>query len=34
VLKRLAKARQQATQEEAEHNRYKLVVQPGSPASQ
>ena len=34
VLKRLAKARQQATQEEAEHNRYKLVVQPASPGSQ
>jgi len=30
LLKRLAKARQDATKEEAEHNRYKLVVEPGS----
>jgi tetratricopeptide (TPR) repeat protein len=28
LLKRLAKARQQATKQEAEHNRYKLVVSP------
>jgi tetratricopeptide (TPR) repeat protein len=28
LLKRLAKARQDATREEAEHNRYKLVVEP------
>jgi len=30
LLKRLAKARQDATKEEAEHNRYKLVVSPAS----
>ncbi len=30
LLKRLAKARQDATKEEAEHNRYKLVIEPGS----
>jgi len=30
LLKRLAKARQDATKEEAEHNRYKLVIDPGS----
>ena len=30
LLKRLAKARQQATKDEAEHNRYKLVVSSGS----
>lgn len=30
LLKRLAKARQQATKEEAEHNRYKLVVSSAS----
>jgi hypothetical protein len=30
LLKRLAKARQDATTEEAEHNRYKLVVEPGT----
>ena len=30
LLKRLAKARQDATQEEAEHNRYKLVVGSGA----
>ena len=29
LLKRLAKARQDATKEEAEHNRYKLVTEPG-----
>jgi tetratricopeptide (TPR) repeat protein len=29
LLKRLAKARQDATKEEADHNRYKLVVSPG-----
>ena len=29
LLRRLAKARQDATKEEAEHNRYKLVTQPG-----
>jgi tetratricopeptide (TPR) repeat protein len=29
LLKRLAKARQDATKQEAEHNRYKLVVSPG-----
>jgi tetratricopeptide (TPR) repeat protein len=29
LLKRLAKARQEATKEEAEHNRYKLVTEPG-----
>jgi tetratricopeptide (TPR) repeat protein len=29
LLKRLAKARQNATKEEADHNRYKLVVSPG-----
>lgn len=33
LLKRLASARQQATKEEAEHNRYKLVVSPdGDPS--
>jgi len=32
LLKRLAKARQDATREEAEHNRYKLVVEPGAPS--
>lgn len=31
LLKRLAKARQDATKEEAEHNRYKLVVAPERP---
>lgn len=31
LLKRLAKARQDATREEAEHNRYKLVAEPTSP---
>lgn len=30
LLKRLAKARQDATQEEAQQNRYKLVVEPGT----
>jgi len=30
LLKRLAKARQQATREEGERNRYKLVVSPGA----
>ena len=30
LLQRLAKARQEATAEEAEHNRYKLVIEPGS----
>ena len=30
LLKRLAQARQDATQEEAEHNRYKLVVEPST----
>jgi tetratricopeptide (TPR) repeat protein len=29
LLKRLAKARQDATKEEVEHNRYKLVTEPG-----
>jgi len=33
LLKRLAKARQDATKEEAEHNRYKLVVSSGSPSN-
>ena len=32
LLQRLAKARQDATREEAEHNRYKLVVEPGGRA--
>ena len=32
LLKRLAKARQDATREEADHNRYKLVVSPGKEA--
>jgi hypothetical protein len=32
LLKRLAKARQQATQEEAERNRYKLVLSSASDA--
>jgi tetratricopeptide (TPR) repeat protein len=32
LLKRLAKARQDATREEAEHNRFKLVAEPASPA--
>ena len=31
LLKRLAKARQDAAREEAEHNRYKLVAEPTSP---
>lgn len=31
LLKRLAKARQDATREEAEHNRYKLIAEPASP---
>jgi len=30
LLKRLAELRQKATREEGEHNRYKLVEQPGS----
>jgi hypothetical protein len=30
LLKRLAKARQQATREEGERNRYKLVVSPSA----
>jgi len=29
LLKRLAQARQDATKDEAEHNRYKLVTEPG-----
>jgi folylpolyglutamate synthase/dihydropteroate synthase len=33
LLKRLAKARQEATREEAEHNRYKLVVTPTTAAN-
>ncbi|MFZ0733359.1 MAG: tetratricopeptide repeat protein [Candidatus Sulfotelmatobacter sp.] len=32
LLKRLAKARQDATKEEAERNRYKLLVDPASPS--
>jgi hypothetical protein len=30
LLRRLAKARQDAAKEEAEHNRYKLMVGPSS----
>jgi Flp pilus assembly protein TadD len=33
LLKRLAKARQEATQEEANRNRYKLVVSPSAPVN-
>jgi tetratricopeptide (TPR) repeat protein len=33
LLKRLAKARQDAASEEAEHNRYKLIVEPTAPSN-
>jgi len=31
LLKRLAQARQDAAKQEAEHNRYKLMVEPSAP---
>jgi len=33
LLKRMAKARQDAAKDEAEHNRYKLVLEQGSPSN-